>query len=160
MIRKMTAADWPQVKRIYEEGIATGNATFETKAPSYQDWDAAHLQFGRYVYVDDRDKILGWVALSPVSNRCVYGGVAEETVYIAKAAQGKGIATALFEKLIPETENQGYWTLQAGIFPENAGSLKLHEKHGFRIVGMREKLGQMNGVWRDVVLLERRSKNI
>lgn len=160
MIREMKHADWAQVKRIYEEGIATGYATFETQAPSFEDWDAAHLQLGRYVYVDDNDEVLGWVALSPVSGRCIYGGVADETVYVAAKASGKGIATALFEKLIPESEKQGYWTIQAGIFAENKPSLKLHKKVGFRVVGVREKLGKLGGNWHDVVLLERRSSKI
>ena len=157
MIRAMKPSDWPQVKRIYEEGIATGHATFETSAPTYDDWDQSHLEIGRYVYTGEDDKILGWVALSPVSDRCVYGGVAEQMVYVARDARGKGVGGALLEALIRETEKQGYWTLQAGIFPENTGSMKLHEKHGFRVVGVREKLGQMKGVWRDVILLERRS---
>ena len=160
MIRDMTPADWLQVKGIYEEGIATGYATFETKAPSFEDWDAAHLQLGRYVYVDENDEVLGWVALSPVSDRCVYGGVAEETVYVTGKASGKGIATALFEKLIPESEKLGFWTIQAGIFAENEPSLKLHKKIGFRVIGVREKLGKLGDNWHDVVLLERRSRKI
>ena len=160
MIRKMTAKDWPQVKRIFEEGIASGHATFETKSPSYEDWDASHLAACRFVYVDDREQILGWIVLSPVSDRCVYGGVAEETVYVSERARGKGVASALFEALIPASEAEGFWTLQAGIFPENKASLKVHEKAGFRVIGRREKIGQMNGAWRDTMLLERRSSNI
>ncbi len=157
MIRAMIPSDWPAVKAIYEEGIATGCATFETKAPSREDWDAAHFPYCRFVYQDKKGNILGWVALSPVSDRCVYGGVAEETIYVARAVQGKGVGSALFEHLIPESENEGMWTLQAGIFRENEISIKIHEKHGFRMIGVREKLGQLGSVWKDVVLMERRS---
>ncbi len=157
MIREMTAADWPAVKRIYEEGIATGFATFETEAPSYEEWDATHLAACRLVYVNDRGEVMGSIVLSPVSDRCVYGGVAEETVYVSAKARGKGVATALFDVLIPASEAEGFWTLQAGIFPENEASIKVHEKAGFRAIGRREKIGQMNGVWRDTILLERRS---
>lgn len=157
MIREMTAADWPAVKRIYEDGIATGFATFETEAPSYEEWDATHLAVCRFVYVNDRGEVLGWIVLSPVSDRCVYGGVAEETVYVSENARGQGVASALFEALIPASEAEGFWTLQAGMFPENEASIKVHEKAGFRAIGRREKIGQMNGVWRDTLLLERRS---
>lgn len=157
MIREMTAADWPAVKRIYEEGIATGFATFETEAPSYEEWDATHLAVCRFVYVNDRGEVLGWIVLSPVSDRCVYGGVAEETVYISENARGQGVASALFEALIPASEAEGFWTLQAGMFPENEASIKVHQKAGFRAIGRREKIGQMNGVWRDTLHLERRS---
>lgn len=157
MIREMTAADWPAVKRIFEEGIVTGFATFETEAPSYEEWDATHLAVCRFVYVNDRGEVLGWIVLSPVSDRCVYGGVAEETVYVSEKARGQGVASALFEALIPASEAEGFWTLQAGMFPENEASIKVHEKAGFRAIGRREKIGQMNGVWRDTLLLERRS---
>lgn len=157
MIREMTAADWPAVKRIFEEGIVTGFATFETEAPSYEEWDATHLAVCRFVYVNDRGEVLGWIVLSPVSDRCVYGGVAEETVYVSENARGQGVASALFETLIPASEAEGFWTLQAGMFPENEASIKVHEKAGFRAIGRREKIGQMNGVWRDTLLLERRS---
>jgi len=153
----MTAADWPAVKRIFEEGIVTGFATFETEAPSYEEWDATHLAVCRFVYVNDRGEVLGWIVLSPVSDWCVYGGVAEETVYVSEKARGQGVASALFEALIPASEAEGFWTLQAGMFPENEASIKVHEKAGFRAIGRREKIGQMNGVWRDTLLLERRS---
>ena len=123
MIREMTAADWPAVKRIYEEGIVTGFATFDTEAPSYEEWDTTHLAVCRFVYVNDRGEVLGWIVLSPVSDRCVYGGVAEETVYVSAKARGKGVATALFDVLIPASEAEGFWTLQAGIFPENEASI-------------------------------------
>ena len=157
MIRAMTPSDWPAVSHIYEEGIKTGIATFETEAPTWQDWDAAHFPTCRFVYEDGEEKILGWIALSPVSDRCVYGGVAEETIYVSAKARGQGVGSALFKHLIPESEKEGLWTLQAGTFAENEASIKIHQKHGFRIVGVREKLGQLNGVWKDVVLLERRS---
>ncbi len=157
MIRQMTAADWPAVKGIYAEGIASGDATFETEPPSYEEWDGDHLTACRLLHTDEQDKVLGWIALSPVSDRCVYGGVAEETVYVAKAARGQGVAAALFQALIPASEAEGYWTLQAGIFPENLASMKVHEKAGFRVIGRRERIGRMNGVWRDTMLLERRS---
>ncbi len=111
----------------------------------------------RFVYVNDRGEVLGWIVLSPVSDRCVYGGVVEETVYVSEKARGQGVASALFEALIPASEAEGFWTLQAGMFPENEASIKVHEKAGFRAIGRREKIGQMNGVWRDTLLLERRS---
>lgn len=111
----------------------------------------------RFVYVNDRGEVLGWIVLSPVSDRCVYGGVAEETVYVSEKARGQGVASALFEALIPTSEAEGFWTLQAGMFPENEASIKIHEKAVFRAIGRREKIGQMNGVWRDTLLLERRS---
>jgi len=156
-IRPLLPADWPMVKAIYESGIATGNATFETSAPSWESWDAAHLPIGRFV-AEQNTEICGWAALSAVSKRSVYAGVAEVSVYIAETHRGKRIGLLLLEKLIAESEQAGFWTLQAGIFPENEASLHLHKKVGFRIVGYREKIGQMNGVWRDTVLLERRSK--
>lgn len=157
MIRAMRPGDWPEVKRIYEEGIATGNATFETQAPAEQDWNREHLSCCRLVFEAGDGTLGGWLALSPVSGRCIYGGVVELTVYVAEASRGKGIGSALLDRAIPESERNGIWTLQAGVFPENAASLKLHEKAGFRTVGVREKIGKMNGRWRDVVLLERRS---
>ena len=158
MIREMEAADWPDVKRIYEEGIKTKNATFETEAPSYEVWDKSHFPKCRFVYVEEGGKVDGWIALSPISDRCVYGGVAEVTVYVSKTHQGNGVGFRLYKKFIPATETLGIWTLQAGIFPENQASVKLHQKVGFRIVGVREKLGQMDGDWRDVLLMERRSR--
>lgn len=156
MIREMRAGDWPEVKRIYQEGIATGHATFETKAPTWKVWDRSHLKDCRLVY-DEHSKILGFAALSPVSERCVYGGVAEVMVYVAESARGKGVGTKLLDALSEASENKGFWTLQAGIFPENKDSIRLHQRAGFRVVGVREKLGKMNGRWRDVLLLERRS---
>lgn len=155
-IRPMQAEDWPRVAEIYRQGIATGNATFETTVPDWQSWDAGHLNEPRLVATENTD-ILGWAALSSVSSRCVYGGVAEVSVYVAESARGQKIGVRLLERLIQESECAGIWTLQAGVFPENTASLKLHEKCGFRIVGTRERLGQFGTVWRDVIVLERRS---
>jgi phosphinothricin acetyltransferase len=155
-IKPMLPANWDDVKRIYEEGIATGNATFQTSAPSWGEWDCGHLQFCRLIAVDD-DKVIGWAALTPVSGRCVYAGVAEVSVYVAGEARGKGVGKKLLEALIKESEKNNLWTLQAGIFPENISSIKIHEACGFRLIGRREKIGKMNGKWRDIILLERRS---
>ena len=154
-IEYMNAGDWDSVREIYLEGIATGNATFETEAPDFEGWDAAHLGACRLV-ARDGERIVGWAALSPVSRRSVYRGVAEVSVYVAVSAQGKGIGRALLQKLIEQSEREGIWTLQAGIFPENMASIELHKRFGFREVGVRERIGKLNGVWRDVVLMERR----
>jgi L-amino acid N-acyltransferase YncA len=150
---------WAAVKAIYEAGLATGNASFETSAPGWEEWDAAHLKHSRLVFAQD-NQVKGWAALTPVSGRCVYAGVAEVSVYIDAASRGQGIGKALLLKLIFESEANCIWTLQAGIFPENTASLQLHEKCGFHLIGIREKIGQMNGIWRDTVLIERRSKTI
>ena len=150
---------WAAVKAIYEAGLATGNASFQTSAPSWEEWDAAHLKHSRLVALED-DIMLGWAALTPVSGRCVYAGVAEVSVYIDIARRGRGIGKALLQELIAESEKNGLWTLQAGIFPENTASVQLHEKCGFRQVGVREKIGKMGDRWRDTVLLERRSKTV
>jgi L-amino acid N-acyltransferase YncA len=158
-IRLLAATDWPAVKKIYEQGIATGNATFQTEAPSWEDWDKAHLEACRFVLETD-NLIVGWAALSPVSSRCVYAGVAEVSVYVNPTLSGKGYGSVLLNALIVESEKQGLWTLQSGVFPENTGSIKMHEKAGFREVGYREKIGKMNGTWRDTILLERRNQNI
>jgi phosphinothricin acetyltransferase len=155
----MTSADWPSVRSIYEEGIATGNATFEREAPAWEAWDAGHLKPCRLVGVI-AEEVLGWAALSGVSDRCVYAGVAEVSVYVAARARGRGVGAALLSALVTESEAQGLWTLQAGIFPENEASVRIHQRCGFRVVGRREKLGRMNGTWRDVLLLERRSAKI
>lgn len=156
-IVKMQATDWERVEEIYLEGIATGHATFETGAPSFAEWDKAHLPCARLV-ARQGDAIVGWAALSPVSQRCVYGGVAEVSVYVSTSNRGSGIGRQLLEALINESEQNGIWTLQAGIFPENVGSLAVHRRCGFREVGRRERIGKMNGAWRDTILLERRSK--
>jgi len=153
----MQRHDWPEVKHIYEDGIATGNATFQQSAPEWEEWDKNHLSTCRVV-AKDNDTILGWAALTPVSGRCVYAGVAEVSVYINEEARGKGLGKKLLEMLVEESEANDIWTLQAGIFPENTASLKIHEACGFRILGTREKIGKMNGVWRDTILMERRSK--
>jgi len=155
----MKAEHWPDVKAIYESGIATGNATFQTGAPAWEEWDAAHIKTCRLVAVE-QDEILGWAALTPVSGRCVYAGVAEVSIYISESARGKGLGSILLNALVAESEQHNFWTLQAGIFPENVASIRLHEACGFRMVGRREKIGQMLGVWRDTVLLERRSNTV
>jgi L-amino acid N-acyltransferase YncA len=156
VIEQMRPDDWPTVRSIYLEGIASGNSTFETNAPSWEKWDDSHLQIARLV-MREVDAILGWAALSPVSKRSVYQGVAEVTVYVAEGAQGEGIGRALLEALIDESERNGIWTLQASIFPENTASVKLHLRCGFREVGRRERIAMLNGVWRDTLLFERRS---
>ena len=156
-VEEMTPEDWSAVRAIYQEGIATGNATFETEAPEWAAWDAHHRADCRLVARLD-GRVVGWAALSPVSSRCVYGGVAEVSVYVAEAARGRGVGRALLQALVADSERRGIWTLQAGIFSENQASLALHRACGFRVVGCRERLGQLGGVWRDVVLMERRSQ--
>jgi len=155
----MRPADWPEVRRIYAEGISTGHATFEAEPPAWDAWDAGHRPDCRLV-VRDGDALLGWAALAPVSGRCVYGGVAEVSVYVSQAARGRGVGRRLLGALVEESERQGIWTLQAGIFPENESSLRLHRALGFRDVGRRERLGRLGGDWRDVMLLERRSAEV
>lgn len=142
---------------IYAEGIATGQATFETNLPEWQQWDAGHLPVCRFV-ARDGEKILGWAALSPVSRRQAYAGVAEVSIYIAASARGKGIGNALMAKLIEASEANEFWTLQSSIFPENQASIELHLKHGFRELGRRERVAKLHGIWRDTVMLERRSQ--
>lgn len=159
IIDAMQAADWDAVRAIYLEGIATGNATFETAAPEWDHWDKAHLALGRLVARCD-DKVVGWAALTPYSSRSVYAGVAEVSVYVSDSARGQGVGVGLLARLIEESERQGIWTLQAGIFPENRASLALHHRVGFREVGRRERIGKLKGVWRDVVVLERRSQRV
>jgi phosphinothricin acetyltransferase len=152
----MRAEDWPAVAAIYAEGIATGNATFETAIPPYEAWDASHLPDHRLVARAD-GAVVGWAALNAYSGRAVYRGVAEGAIYIAQRARGQGIGTELLSALVEQAERAGIWTLQAGIFPENTASIALHERCGYRIVGTRERLGRLGDAWRDVVLLERRS---
>jgi L-amino acid N-acyltransferase YncA len=155
-IISMQPHHWNDVAAIYTAGIATGNASFQSAIPSWEEWDAAHVKNSRLVAVEN-DKVLGWAALTAVSGRCVYAGVAETSIYVSADARGKGIGRKLLVALINESEQQNFWTLQAGIFPENTASIKIHEDCGFRIIGRREKIGKMNGIWRDTVLLERRS---
>lgn len=155
--RTMVRSDWDAVSSIYEEGIATGFATFETKVPTYESWNATHMSSCRLVAIQN-ENILGWAALSPVSNRCVYGGIAEVSVYIAKNSRGMGVGKLLMKTLISESESEGLWTLQSGIFPENKGSIELHKKMEFRYIGKRERVGKLDGIWKDNVLFERRSK--
>lgn len=152
----MTPGDWAVVARIYEEGIQTGNATFETEVPQWEEWDAGHLEVCRLVMEED-GVIVGWAALSAVSRREVYRGVAEHSIYVADSARGRGVGTELLGALVADSEEAGFWTLQTAIFPENEASIGLHERHGFRVVGVRERLGRHHGRWRDVVLMERRS---
>ena len=155
----MNAADWPEVSRIYAEGIASRIATFETVAPAWEQWDKGHLQPARLVVEKDTG-LLAWAALSPVSSRCVYAGVAEVSVYVSEDARGKGVGTMILKALVEESEKAGIWTLQAGIFSDNRASIRIHEKAGFRLLGYRERLGQLHGVWKDVAFLERRSKKV
>jgi phosphinothricin acetyltransferase len=155
-IRDLRPLDWPEVAAIYEDGIRTGNATFETGVPSWELWDAAHP--GHRLVAELDGKVAGWAALVPYSDRCCYSGVAEDSVYVASWARGRGVGRALLEALIALSEAAGIWTLQAGIFPENEASLQLHYGCGFRLVGTRERIGELNGVWRDVLLLERRTE--
>ena len=155
-IREMHSDDWPAVRDIYEAGIATGNATFETNAPTWQHWDNTHLADHRPIAVVGRE-VAGWAALSPVSDRCVYGGVAENSIYIHPDQRGRGVGRTLLDALIASSEAAGIWTVQTGIFLENAASLARHQRCGSRIVGTRERIGQLNGIWRDTLLLERRS---
>ena len=157
VIEKMLPGHWEQVRAIYVEGIATGHATFETAAPEWERWDASHMRDGRLVALEGV-RVEGFAALSPVSARKVYEGVAEVSVYVGAEFRGKGLGRALLEALIRESEAGGVWTLQAGIFPENEASVVLHRACGFREVGRRERIGKHKGRWRDTVLLERRSK--
>jgi L-amino acid N-acyltransferase YncA len=158
-IAAMAAADWPAVAEIYRRGLETGNASFETEVPAFAAWDAAHLDRPRLV-ARLGGAVAGWAALSPVSDRCVYGGVAEVSVYVAPALGGRGVGRLLLPELARRAEDSGIWTLQSGIFPENTASLALHERCGFRVVGRRDRLGLHHGVWRDVLLVERRSDAI
>jgi phosphinothricin acetyltransferase len=155
----MTPADGPRVLEIYRQGIATGNATFETDVPDWPSFDKSHHPFGRFVAESD-GRVVGWSALTPSSQRCAYAGVAEVSVYVAPEAQGQGVGRALLEALLPASEEAGLWTLTAGILRENEASLRLHQKVGFRLIGFNERVGQLDGVWRDVIRMERRSPNV
>jgi phosphinothricin acetyltransferase len=161
-IRPFSETDWEQARKIFEAAIASGNSTFETSAPTYQEWDAAHLENPRLVIASACEEteprsVLGWAVLSRYSERKVYAGVAEVSIYLDPCAQGRGLGEQLLADLIVQSEAAGIWTLQAGIFPENSASLRLHQKLGFRIIGLRERIGKMDGRWRDTLLLERRS---
>ncbi len=157
LIKEMCESHWPEVAQVYKQGIITGFATFEKEVPSYEQWNKNHLSNCRIVAYRD-DKIIGWAALSPVSGRSVYRGVAEVSVYVAESERGSGVGRLLMEELITSSEKEGFWTLQSGIFPENKNSIKLHEKTGFRFIGKREKIGRLDGIWKDNLLFERRSE--
>ena len=164
-VRPLIAADWPQVAKIYAAGIATGHATFEVEPPSWQTFDTTRLSEHRLVAVDAAGLVVGWTAVTPVSDRCAYSGVVEHSVYVAQDASGRGIGRQLLAALIESTETAGIWTIQSGIFPENRASLAVHQAVGFKVIGVRERIGRMShgpmaGQWRDVVFIERRSDNI
>lgn len=159
IIRELKESDWESVKTIYEQGIATKMATFETSVPDWSEWISARVDGSCFVLAEN-DQVLAWAALSPYSSRCVYDGVAEVSIYVHENARGRGIGKVLLTHLINTSEELGIWTLQAGIFPENEGSLKLHYNLGFKLMGTSERLGKLDGVWKDVVHLERRSPNI
>jgi len=156
-VRDLRPGDWPGVARIYEQGIATGNATFETEVPSWEDWDRAHLAGHRFVAEED-GHVAAWIALTPVSGRPCYAGVAEISVYVDEGLRGRGVGSELLATLIESAEHDGIWTLQTSVFPENGTSLALLGRFGFRVVGMRERIGRLHGVWRNTVLVERRSE--
>lgn len=158
-VREMLPEHYPQVQAIYESGMATGLATHETTVPEWAEWDAAHMKSCRFV-ATLQDRVVGWAALTPVSGRCVYQGVAEDSVYVHPDLKGRGVGKTLLGELVKASEQAGIWTLQAGILVENVASIKLHERCGFRVVGVRERLGQLRGQWRDTCLLERRSKTV
>ena len=155
-IRELRPDDWPAVRAIYEAGIRGGDATFETETPTWERWEAGHPELR--LVAERAGAVVGWAALSPASSRHCYRGVGEVSVYVAEAARGGGVGRALLEQLVERSEDAGFWALEAGIFPENAASLRLHRGRGFRDVGVRERLGESGGVWRDVLLLERRSR--
>ena len=157
LVRPMTDTDWPAVEAIYAAGIATGNATFETVPPSWSRFDSTRLPRHRLVSVDDGGSVTGWIAATAVSSRSVYSGVVEHSVYVSPDATGTGVGRELLSAFISSTESAGVWTIQSGVFPENAASLRLHAALGFRVVGIRERLGRHHGSWRDVALIERRS---
>ncbi len=158
-VKSMVDSDWPAVALILHEGIATGNARFEDTLPTWKEFDETHLPHCRLV-ARSGDEVVGWVILGATSKRRVYAGVTEVSIYVKASARGQGVGKTLLEAVIDESERAGIWTLQAGIFPENTVSLALHRQCGFRTVGIRERIGQMNGIWRDVVLMERRSQTV
>ncbi len=159
-IRPMRVTDAQKVIEIFEEGIAGGNATFDQKPPSAEEWEQKYVKSCRWVLENENNETVGWAALQPVSNRECFRGVAEVSIYLTNSVQGKGLGKMLLKKLIVDSEEHEFWTLQAGIFPENEASIAVHLKLGFRTVGTREKIGKMHGVWRDIVFLERRSETI
>lgn len=156
-MRDLRPDDWPAVAQIFEEGIATGNATFETEVPSWESWDDAHLDGHRFVAERD-GQVVGWIALAPASKRPCYEGVAEISVYVAESARGEGVGSQLLAAVVESAERDGIWTVQTSVFPENEPSLALLRRFGFRTVGTRERIGRLHGVWRDTVLVERRSE--
>ena len=156
----MLPGHWPEVRAVYQEGVTSGDATFETEAPEWERWDASHLRSCRLVALEEGHRVAGWAALSPVSAREVYAGVAEVSVYVAADFRGRGVGRALLSALVQASESEGIWTLQAGIFPENVAGVVLHKACGFREVGRRERVGRLRGRWRDTVLLERRSRTV
>ena len=157
-IREMLPHDGEKVLEIFQQGIDGGNATFDPTVPTWENWDQKYFNICRFVLEDENEGIVGWAALQPISNRDCFKGVAEVSIYLANSVQGKGLGSMLLKKLILDSEEHEFWTLQAGIFPENEASIYVHKKLGFQEVGRREKIAQMNGVWRDIILLERRSK--
>ncbi len=159
-VERMLPAHWPEVRAVYLEGLATSDATFETEAPDWERWDASHLRACRLVALAEGGRVAGWAALSPVSARKVYAGVAEVSVYVGAEFRGRGFGRTLLEALVRESESEGVWTLQASVFPENVASVALHRSCGFREVGRRERVGKLRGRWRDTVLLERRSRTV
>jgi phosphinothricin acetyltransferase len=159
VIRPLRTDDWDAVRTIYLEGLATGNATYEKESPSWREWDAGHLKICRLA-AESGGRMVGWAVLSPVSSRKVYAGVAEVSIYIASGSRRSGVGRALLASLIEQSEQAGIWTLQSAIFPENTASLALHERMGFRVYGRRERIGCMDGRWRDVILMERRSSKV
>jgi L-amino acid N-acyltransferase YncA len=158
-IRPLTHDDWHRVRAIFVQGIATGNATFETEPPSWEEFDATHLPDHRLVAVE-AGKVVGWIVLAATSSRGCYAGVVEDSVYVAEDARGRGVGTALLDALVAGADEAGFWTIEAGMFPENAATVALHERGGFRLVGRRERIAQLDGVWRDTILLERRSSRV
>ncbi len=155
----ITEENYPAVSKIYAEGIRTGIATFETSAPTWDAWDKDHLEFARIILFDGKDAV-GWASLAGVSSRCVYGGVAEVSIYVGSDSRGRGVGSKLLTELIRRSEENGIWSLQAGIMPENVGSINLHLKCGFRKIGIKEKIAKLNGEWHDNLLMERRSKKV
>jgi L-amino acid N-acyltransferase YncA len=155
-IEKLTQKHWPEVRAIYESGLATGNANFNHQVPDWEKWDNTHVKKCRLLAMHD-GKVYGWAALTAIADNCVFAGVAEVSIYIAKDSRGKGIGKQLLSELVRQSEGNDFWTLEARVFTENFASIKIHEENGFRIVGSRERIGQLNGVWRDTLLLERRS---